>query len=291
MTFEDILRENGIPYHTTGKHTSFGWIQFDCPFCGKDTGKFHMGFNLESKFVNCWKCGYHHLDSMLRELIPSLTQPLVKEMLEDKSTYHEIARKIGTYKEPKGITPRMETAQRRYLKNRRFNPDALIRQWGIQGIGLAGSPPWRLFIPVIHQGVKVAWQTRSLNDLPNVPRYLSSSVDDSKHHLKSLLYGEDYCRNAIIICEGPTDVWRIGPGAVATFGTAVTPAQVYRISKYPVKAICFDDNRVAQVAADMLAEQLLDISGGPIHNFHIGEGLDPGSMDPEQVKEIRQLIL
>ena len=82
----------------------------------------------------------------------------------------------------------------------------------------------RLLIPVIAGNVLVGWQLRRLVDLPKDPyKYLNSDMKKS-----AVLYNMDnakFCRD-IVICEGVTDVWRVGRNAVALFGKHCSPAQL-----------------------------------------------------------------
>ena len=62
MEFSEILTEYNIPIAPEKHHHAReGWIQFDCPFCGKDSQGWHMGYSLENNFANCWRCGNHGL--------------------------------------------------------------------------------------------------------------------------------------------------------------------------------------------------------------------------------------
>ena len=68
MKFTEILEQLNIPYRTEGKHCRDGWVNIDCPFCGKDSGKFHLGYSLQDQYLNCWVCGYRRPVEVLMEI-------------------------------------------------------------------------------------------------------------------------------------------------------------------------------------------------------------------------------
>jgi hypothetical protein len=109
-------------------------------------------------------------------------------------------------------------------------------------------------------------------------------------HHKDLLYGSDYATDVAIVVEGPSDVWAIGPGAVGTFGTQVTPAQLYKISLYPVRALCFDNEPLAQQRARKLG-QALSLLPGETHIIRLETGKDPSCANKQEIAELRERFL
>jgi hypothetical protein len=105
---------------------------------------------------------------------------------------------------------------------------------------------------------------------------------------KDLLYGEDYCRDAIVVTEGPTDAWRIGPGAVATFGLAYSRAQVLRISRYPLRVICFDSEPEAQRQARRMRDELTAFPGETV--IVRLDSKDAASAKPKEVRQLREFL-
>jgi len=110
-----------------------------------------------------------------------------------------------------------------YLRQRNFDPATLWETWWVQfcelSVGAQPNPSRRLVIPIYDADERLAgWQARYVGDCPDsVPKYLSC-----KGMKKSqLLYGLPEARSStgpVVIVEGPTDVWRLGCGAVALFG-------------------------------------------------------------------------
>jgi len=189
---------------------------------------------------------------------------------------------------PKGVG-NLQIPHARYLVERGFLPKDIINLWKIQGIGIAGKLSWRIFIPIIYHGKMVSWTTRSISNRGKVTRYISAELKEESIPHKSLLYGEDYVQQSIIITEGPFDVWKIGPGAVATLGVGYSNEQAFRMTSYPKRAICFDNEKEAQKRAKKLCE---DLSVFPGETFNIQlNAKDAASADAKEIQQIRKEFL
>ncbi len=291
MKLTDLLSQLDIPIAPEGHHHARpGWIQMDCPFCGKDSHKWHLGYSLESNFFNCWRCGPHSLLETLVE-ITGYSFAKCKRMLKDIETTRIIKKEKpkGKLIIPKGVGPLL-TAHKQYLADRGFIPTELEILWKIQGIGITSKLAWRIFIPIFHHRKMVSWTTRKVSNWAgNIPRYMSASLKEESIPHKSLLYGEDYAHNTIIITEGPLDVWRIGPGAVATLGTGYSDDQAFRMTSYPKRVVCFDNEKEAQKRAKKLSD---DLSVFPGETFNIQlNAKDAASASVREIKQIRTRFL
>lgn len=284
-----MLQEHSIPYRSEGSYTREGWLQFKCPFClgGQDPNKPYCGYNLASNYVNCWVCGPHRVLDTLAALTGESTAKLatIVDRLETTRPRTQEAKR-GKLKLPKGVGPLLG-AHKRYLRGRGFDPKELVRLWGIGGIGINSRLSWRIFIPIRSKGEVVSWTTRNLTQ--NGLRYISADSTEEVVNHKSLLYGEDYCRHAIVIHEGPLDVWTTGPGAVCTFGTGFKRSQVLRMVEYPVRAVCFDAEPVAQRRARELCD-LLEVFPGETMNIVLS-GKDANETDPKEIRWLKKNVL
>lgn len=290
MNILEILQQRNVPIRQHGDHKNvrYGWVAVECPFCGRGSDAFHMGFHLTKRFSSCWQCGYHPAWKTLAELL-GIRYVEARELLgSDPGWEQDDRRKIrrGELLLPPGLGELLPPHER-YLKERGFDPDELVRLWDIQGIGIASKLAWRIFIPVLYHGSVVSWTTRSL--VNKGVRYVSASQGEEAISAKSLLFGEDYARHAIIICEGPFDVFRIGPGAVATLGLSISHAQIEKMRQYPVRAVCFDNEYMAQKRAKKLC-RLLEPFPGTTHNVVL-KAKDPGSASREEIDELRKEFL
>ena len=189
---------------------------------------------------------------------------------------------------PKGVE-RLEFSHIHYLQKRGFIPSKLVKLWKIQGIGISSQLPWRIFIPIFYHGKMVSWTTRSISNSKKVTRYISASTKEELMPHKSLLYGEDYARQSVIITEGPFDTWKIGPGAVATLGTGYSNNQAFRMTSYPKRAICFDNEKEAQKRAKKLCDDL-SVFPGETYNIQL-DAKDAATANEKEIKLLRTHFL
>ncbi len=291
MKFTEILDQYNIEYMTEGQHhhCRAGWIQLDCPWCGKDSHGWHLGYSLENHFLNCWRCGPHSAIEVLHEYT-EISYSACKKILTgiEISILPPKEKPKGKLVLPKGIG-KLQHTHLRYLARRDFWPCDIKKLWQIQGIGLTSSLSWRIFIPIIYHGKIVSWTTRSISNSKNVTRYISASEKEESIPHKSLLYGEDYVRDIIIVHEGPTDVWRTGPGSVATLGTGYSTDQILKMIAYKKRIICFDNAKEAQTRAKKLCD---DLSVFPGKTFNIQlNAEDPASASKKEINLLRKELL
>ncbi len=144
----------------------------------------------------------------------------------------------------------------RYLRRRNFDPLRLSKRWGVSYCEVNRAPPGRENRPYFNEGRIVypvyaptyrldnearlvrgtrlaGWQARTLKANPpkSVPKYLTARGMKKSE----LLYGLPQAiksEGPVVIVEGVTDVWRLGPGAMALFGKSISPAQIVLILKY-----------------------------------------------------------
>jgi len=245
-----------------------------------------MGYSLAGRYVNCWACGPHGL---VETLVAASERPWreIKALLGDLASKPVPERPRGTLILPKGVGPLLP-AHVKYLKRRGFDPDEIIKVWRVQGLGLVPDLRWRLFIPIYHQGEVVSWTTRSISDTHSL-RYRSAGLLEESLPHKELLYGEDYVRHCVLVQEGPLDAWRIGPGAVATCGTGFSRAQVNRLSRFPVRVVCFDNEPEAQKRARQLCD-LLEVFPGETYNVRFS-AKDASRSSEREIRRLRRTFL
>jgi DNA primase len=293
MNFTDYLRMRGIEIvGRENKHYREGWANLlYCPICG--TNKGHLGYNIEKQYFNCFSCGWHSLWEILRELFPNenIHKILLEFELQTPAQLIKNTQERGSLVLPAKVG-KLLPAHCLYLEQRGFNPKALVETWGIGGIGIDPVHPklqWRIFIPVTDfKGNMVSWTTRAIgHKLP----YISAAKNQEIQSIKTLLYGEQYRTfyDTVIVTEGVFDVFNIGVGAVAIFGKAVTSAQMYRISKFARRVICFDNEPDTQEQAKQLCRELSIFSGETI-NVCL-DAADPGSAGQKEIKRLRRLFL
>lgn len=294
MTILDIFKEFNIPFALGGEHHHVreDWIGCDCPYCSPGSGKFRMGYKLSYHYFSCWICGRRSLYQVFTDLLGVSSRQaydFVKDLRGERPYQHVGDQKPqGRYIPPRGLVPLM-TQHCRYLRQRRLEPQTTGQKWGLMGLGIAGRLSWRIFIPIQYRGQNVSWTTRSISEAVE-HRYITAEPSKESICHKDLLFGEDNCRHAIVIHEGPLDVLTTGPGAVGTLGVNFSRAQFLKMLKYPVRAVCFDNQPDAQRRARQLRDQL---SGHPgeTYNIVLESGKDTNSADPAEVQLIRERFL
>jgi hypothetical protein len=289
MTLVEILELLGVPHAMPGhEHVRTGYIGIDCPSCSPGIEHFRLGIRDNGKSAHCWACSKVNPITAVAEASGRPWREVLElfRLIDADAAIPEDFKPAGRLKLPDGIGPLLKV-HRDYLRGRGFDPDELARVWKIGGIGLSSRYAWSVFIPVNHLGKTVSWTTRQTHD--NGKRYDNAPSDSESYPAKRLLYGSDLCKHTAVVVEGPTDAWRIGPGAVAVFGLAYTEAQVLAISKYPQRVICLDNEPFAQEKARELANALAPFDGKTVTMFM--DVKDPGSASPKKIAWIRKKFL
>ncbi len=286
MNLTDFLTEHGVPFRTEGHpHCRSGWCQVDCVQCSPGWQHWRLGIYLAKPHAHCWSCGNLNLGRTLAELTGQTVGYCLKALNVFDSVGQEKGKARGKLKVPEGVGPLLPIHER-YLKSRGFDPEELVKVWGIKGIGLAPSLAWRLWIPIVHKGEVISWTTRGVTD--NEPRYVNAKPYQEKMGAKETLYGGFLPTHSILVGEGPTDVWRVGRGCVATLGTAHSQAQVRLIAGFPKRIICFDNEKAAQDRARKLCS-ILEAFPGQTIRIEL-DSKDLGSAKPKEIRTLRRML-
>lgn len=285
-----LAQDFRIPYLVSGHHHCHeGWVQVHCPFCAGGSSGWHLGFCIESGGCHCWRCGPLSPSKVLRALLPTEDLRGLFTRYESRGAHHAVTREVvhSTQLRYPPNTDVLAPAHRRYLLDRNFDPDELASTWGLRGTGFEGNEwAWRIIIPILNrEGVTVSYTGRAISDKKD-PRYLTLENEKSLEDPRSLLYGEQYATEAILIVEGPSDVWRLGPGAVATLGSSWTEEQAARIRRYKTRFIMFDNEIPAQRLAQRLAGAVASAPGTT--EIITGLRTDPGDLTATEVTDLKR---
>jgi hypothetical protein len=242
---------------------------------------------LNYKYFSCWSCGkLPALETFA--LLLRLTYPQARQLLGGIDSEH-IERRVqvsGKLKEPDGLGPLLKP-HKDYLKGRGFKIKELEELWKIKGIGhLHARLAWRIYIPILADQRYISWTTRTIGSSSR--RYISAEANEEAVSMKQVLYGGDYCQHSVMVCEGPTDVWRIGKGAVSLLGTEYTRSQVLALSVFPRRFICFDNVPEAQKRAKKLANDL-SVFDGETRNIKL-DAKDAASASEKEVQKLRAML-
>lgn len=267
MNITQLYEDFNIPYAGEGdKHYRPGWINTACPFCTGHEGN-HLGWNLDYDYYFCFRCGWHPISHTIAKLIGvsvRKTDEILKQYKIGKRRIPKESKvkiRAKAHKFPSGTTL-LTDRHKQYLEKRGFDPDKLIKEWGLVGTGpvamLDGiNYKHRIIAPVFWNGSQVTFQGRDITGKHRL-KYMACPADRELVHHKDILYGKQTAWNGAGICvEGITDVWRFGVHAFATFGIEYTNAQIRIIANAFKKVyIIFDPEAQALRKACELMNEL-----------------------------------
>lgn len=291
MGIRELLDLYGIPYAGPGnRHYRQGWVNIRCPYCGGGSYKFGIGEKRLGGF--CWSCGKHSVKDTLLKINHRIHPDDFQRVWKGRKVLP------GKPFAPRGVLKTPQTVpltpkHAGYLTSRRFDPKTMQRLWGVQSIPpgtSVGKLPVgnRIYIPISAHRKTVAWQARATFDTDL--RYISPPDEMTDIPIKETVYGMDHVSHTAVICEGVTDVWRVGPGAVCTYGTSYTDEQVDLLGSVARRVVCFDNEPVAQRKADMLVNAL-GAYPGQTFAVQLESGSDPDNCDESELNELRKYIL
>lgn len=260
LDFKHLAIDHRIPIIEEGHHhTHQGWIQTHCPFCAGGRGGWHLGFSTDTGIFSCWRCGSLKTLDVLSQLLRS---DAAGRAAMGKYQTGPVGRKRVSREERQKAVPPPEMEElapqhRKYLQSRKFRPDHLVKTWGLKCTRhLSLEWNWRLVFPIQNcLGDTMAYCGRSIH--PDVrPKYKMSHKEEMRGNPSALLYGIQHIEDKVVVVEGPADVWRLGPGAVAVLGIDWKKEQALTLSGIPHRIIMFDADNKAQRKALQLAEWL-----------------------------------
>jgi len=302
MDILSLYQDYSIDFLTEGhRHCREGWVNTPCPFCTSEAGHegYHMGYNLDSDFFVCYRCGWHSISSTLSELLhlsERETYKVIKQygLLIPKTTKNPIVNiRAKAHKLPSNSGPLLSN-HRSYLEKRGFDPDKIIREWQILGTGPYSKLDnfdykHRIIIPFIWNDQQVSFDSRDITN-KHMAKYMACPKDRELISHKSILYGkQEKWKDTGILVEGPTDVWRFGTISFAVSGIKYTPIQVRVISNtFSRVAVCFDDEPQAIIQANKIVAEL-KFRG--VDAFRVDIKGDPGGMKQEDADYlVKQLM-
>jgi hypothetical protein len=176
-----------------------------------------------------------------------------------------------------------------YLATRGFDPLQLDADYGLCYCDAA--PPeypttnGRLIIPICMNGDRVGWQARAVYDCDFAAMHCPKYYNLPGMNKSAVLYGLDQAVGTAFctIVEGVSDVWAIGPGALATLGKTLSYVQAEMIvARWPVAVIAYDADAPEYVErAKVLLESKLAVV--PVT---LPDGLDPATTAPARFWDI-----
>jgi DNA primase len=232
-------------------------------------------------------------DAFFRELLEQDAGKECRGYLERRGLTAETVERLGL-----GYSAPGWESLRTHLSAKRFSAPEMVRA-GLAVESKSGGQPYdrfrdRLIFP-IHDvtGRTVAFGGRAISD-EGTPKYLNSP--ETPAYVKGEhLYGLDLARGAIrregyaVVVEGYLDlaaVLQAGfENAVASLGTAFTPAQARLLGRYTQRVVFSYDGDAAGSAAAVRTVDLLLESGFEVRVVGLPEGMDPDDYIKEKGAE------
>lgn len=269
--YEAILNELGIKFWTSGKNNVEGCFTVTCPCCPEDDPdpSRHGNFDPKTGKYSCWRCKGSHPSVVLSKL-GRISVSAAAELIQKNTVGgSEIKTDEVVNFADKIILPGSQKPldlHRSYLEGRGFDVDELCFYYGLHFTGMLEKwegVDWgyRVIIPIFDTRRNlVSFQGRAIFKKQE-PRYLFPPKEKQVCESKTLLYGADLCRrsNSIIVVEGVMDAWKLGPGAVCTFGSSVTKEQILEMSRWKRVFIAFDNEPTAKEHARDVAKELSNL--------------------------------
>jgi DNA primase len=281
------LQSRNIRYWTSGKNVSRGWVGINCLFCVDRSN--HLGINLSSKAFSCHSCGEKGNVFKLIQEIEGVNFPEAVKILNEFSG-GEYVRKEKHFQSkvvfPEGTTKNFAPTHIDFLIKRGYNPEEVIEKYDLYATGPIGAYKHRIIIPIYMNQRLVSFVGRDVTEKQEIP-YKNSSENTSIKDPKHCLYNVDsVLQNKAIIVEGILDAWRIGDGAVATFGKQYTHEQIRLLKGLKKVFVLYDAD------AGSLAEKLAyDVSCvvSDVVVLTLDEG-DPDNMTLDDVRHLRKIV-
>ena len=298
MDTAKLLTDLGIHFNTEGKNATRNGLSVRCPFC--DDPSDHGSFYRYSLHYRCWRCkGGSGMDALLA-LSGRPKSDIMKALKECGGPASPIAQ--GRTFASRLTLPGRDLLpyHREYLLKRGLDPDMLVRRYGIRGTNPFDKFEGinygnRIIIPIYDlDGNLVSFQGRDVTGAPDVERYKVCPVNKSLMHYKDIVYGGNLATGRrVVVVEGVVDAWKLGPGAVATFGTGCKPSQIMCLSRWPEVVFFFDPEPEAQAKARAYAKELamcgvkVSVACEDFGRTPDGKQRDVGDLAPHEIARIR----
>lgn len=293
---------------TEHKHYREGWVQVRCPFCTGNEG-YHLGFNIEHSYFNCWRCGHKSIEKALSRLL-GISYQNTKQILRNykkrgvstRFTQKAIKIKKKAFKMPKNFNIFKHKYSLNYLMKRGFTKKQikiLVKDFDISTTGnfcffkhdkKLINLKYRILAPIYWQGDIVSWQTRDSTEKKEV-KYITCPKKVEKAHHKHILYAKKDFRlkdtEKAILVEGIFDVWKIhlaGYTALGGFGVELKTEQILLLKQIPELLIWLDPDKPGKKKGKEIFTRLT-FAGCNVKQI-AGAEEDPGDLTIKQIRRI-----
>lgn len=299
LTLFDVvsfLDDRGIQYSQAGsKNVSSGWLGVQCPFCSDRTN--HLGINLSSGTISCFKCGTSGTVVKLIMEIDNCSFRFAVDTINKfvATDFSHLVRRERIHSDitkfPVNTSDNFLPIHDRFLQKRRYDRKFLQQKYDIMAVGpTLDDWKFRVIIPVYVNREIVTYIGRDTTGKLEVP-YKNAPIERSIIQAKHCLYGIDEIKPGgdVIIAEGVLDKWRIGQGCVATFGTQVTTEQIRMLADKRISRAFILLDQDAHKQAERLAFDVAAVAKH-VDVLYLDEG-DPDSLTDDEAWKIRRDLL
>lgn len=293
---EMYLDSRNIEYWSDGENIKHGWIGIRCLWCDDDFN--HLGINLDSKSINCWRCP---IKGTIIKVIFKIEHCSLRSVLsivkefssiqhytrERNSNDDHLPQRKSNIELPAMSKKELFPLHRTYLEKRGFDPKLIFKKYNLYCNGPIGEYKFRLIVPFYYKNRLVTFSSRDVTGKAKLP-YKNQPEKESILSTKETIYNIDNCKDTIIVVEGFIDAWKIGDNCGATMGTKWTATQLSILSQFKRVFVLYDTEEEAQENADRLCYDL-SCEVDHVEKLELDKG-DPGSMNKEDVKHLRKEI-
>ena len=216
-----------------------------CPFCKETRHRLYINHRwFEYRHMaNCFnetactrgELGKLNLDQLHMWLFN--TSSKITLSVVDKPMSSEFIASLTEFRAPERLTRLSELSRDhdaiKYVESRGYNSAILDKYLGVGWIDDMAIPTLkeRLYIPIFQGPKLMGYQARIIYDDPLKKKQKYMNPVGMKK--STLLYNIDNAKlqPMVVVCEGPIDVWSIGPAGIAIFGSDCSGSQLALIGE------------------------------------------------------------
>jgi DNA primase len=294
----EYLDNRNIHYDSGGKNISHSgsWVGTQCPFCDDQSN--HLGINLDSKAISCWRCS-NTKGKSIRDYIHEIEKcswPQVDNILAQFQNTDKFSTGLPTDEPikplytpgeilPPEATKHFSPLHISFLQSRGFGPETTINKYNLYATSIAGDFKFRIIIPITMDNKLVSYVGRDITGRSGLP-YKNCPEGKSPLSVKDCIYNIDTVKDTAVAVEGILDVWRVGDGTICIFGTMFTSKQLRMMHGIKKLFVLFDSDandwgmHFAYQVTNVVPEIVL---------LQLSEG-DPCELNEEGVKKLREEV-
>lgn len=285
INYLELFNDYNVDYALEGKNVGSEFIGVHCPFCG-DTS-YHGGVPRDgSHAFSCWRCGSHNIYDALNYIlgVPNSFNILASYTDDTPQLHTENKKKHTTVNTVHVPGETIKWYHRKYLEQRRYDPDELIQKYHITGTAPGSTYGKRIYFPIIYKNEIVSYQGRSIDKNPYL-KYLTAEPEKEKVFHKHILFNYDNATSDfIVLTEGLFDALRLGDGACATFGTNFMREQLLLLRPYNRIFLLYDNEFFAQQKAVKAIQNITNICTGSVYQISTDTTGDPDDLSNDDAK-------